>query len=183
MLKVIYNSQNLEYKKPFGAVPINENVVFNIKVNTLCDTKMIIKSENGLNEFNLEYARQDGDYFIYSIELDVSDYLGPVFYYFVFKKDNKTFYYTNKNDLLGGEGRLYEKNPDLYYHFYVYDLKYNVPDWFKTGIVYHVFVEDMGFTEYILLESDENSDKNKSVKEYYSSLLGEYDVVSLQKHR
>lgn len=141
MLDVIFNSQELEYKNPFGAIQSDETIQFNIKANELCDVKIVIKTENGLEEFYLENTDENDNYFTYSIELDAFNYIGPIFYYFVFKKDNETFYYTNNEDLLGGEGKLYAENPNLYYHTYVYDLKYEVPEWFKTGIVYHIFVD------------------------------------------
>ena len=141
MFEVVYNSQKLEYKKPFGAVCVNEKITFNIKADASCNVKIIIKSEGGLEEYDLKNIGNDGKYFIYSVELETSDYWGPVFYYFELKKDNEIYYYTNKDDLLGGEGELYANNPNLFYHFYVYDLKYDVPEWFKTGIVYHVFVD------------------------------------------
>lgn len=141
MFDVIYHSQKPEYKKPFGAVQANEAIKFNIKANEPCDVKIIVKTEKGLDEFGLKQTGKDGDYYIYSVELDTSGYCGPVFYYFELKKDDGIYYYTNKEDLLGGEGELYSQNPNLFYHFYVYDLKYDVPEWFKTGIVYHVFVD------------------------------------------
>lgn len=167
MLEVIYNSQELEYKKPFGAVQKGEMIQFNIKANALCDVKIVIKSEKGLEEFDLKNIGEDSNYFIYSIELDASKYQGPIFYYFVFKNDNQTFYYTNHDDLLGGEGKLYAENPNLYYHTYVYDLKYKVPDWFKTGIVYHVFVDRFNNEECSL----ENVDKDL-VEVYGGNLKG-----------
>lgn len=141
MFNVLYNSQDLEYKKPFGAVALNTNINFKIKTNASCDVKIIIKTLEGFEEYELEYLEKEKDYYIYSIELDSSSYLGPFFYYFKILKDGQTFYYTNNDELLGGVGKLCTEKPDLFYHGYVYDLKYDTPEWFKTGIIYHVFVD------------------------------------------
>lgn len=141
MFDVIYNSQDILFKEPFGAVPLNTSINFKIKANALCNVKMIIKTKKGFEEFDLEYIEKENEYHVYSMELDTSNYLGPIFYYFKFEKDDEIFYYSNNHELLGGVGRLYTKKPELFYHTYVYDLKYNVPGWFKTGIIYHVFVD------------------------------------------
>ena len=55
MFDVIYNSQDEEYKKPFGAVPVNTTINFKIKVNASCDVKIIIKTQDGFEEYDLEY--------------------------------------------------------------------------------------------------------------------------------
>jgi len=66
---VIYNSQDEEYKKPFGAVPVNTTINFKIKVNASCDVKIIIKTQDGFEEYDLEYLEMDKKYHVYSINI------------------------------------------------------------------------------------------------------------------
>ena len=141
MFEVIYDSQELEYKRPFGAIPINADVEFKIKANHKCKAKMIFNSSLGKEEYDLECLRQDRDYFIYYLKLNTSKYIGPIFYYFKFQVEDKIYYYSNNEELQGGIGKLSSIKPKGHYHFYVYDLKYKVPEWFKTGITYHIFVD------------------------------------------
>lgn len=69
MFDVIYNSQDEEYKKPFGAVPVNTTINFKIKVNASCDVKIIIKTQDGFEEYDLEYLEMDKKYHVYSINI------------------------------------------------------------------------------------------------------------------
>lgn len=154
MFKAIFDSQDSYFKKPFGAVRQKEKIEFNIKTNELCDVKLITKSLLGFESFNLDYVCEEKDYHKYFLEFDTSKYLGPIYYYFELNSDGKTYYYTNNDDITGGLGKLdtikpdfynnisaFEKKPELFYQVHVYDIKTKVPEWFKTGVTYHIFVD------------------------------------------
>lgn len=154
MMKVTYNSQSLEYKKPFGAVKRKEKIEFTIKTNELCDVKLITQSKLGSESFDLEYIGEDNDLHKYFLEFDTTQYLGPIYYYFELISDD-TYYYTNNDDAIGGIGQLrsekpdfynsisktHEKKPEYFYQVYVYNIEHEVPEWFKTGLTYHIFVD------------------------------------------
>ncbi len=50
---------------------------------------------------------------------------------------------------------------------------------FYTNQRDQILIEDMDFMEYVSLENNDESVKNKLTEEYYSDLLEEYDLVSL----
>ena len=155
MFKVTYDSQNPDFKKPFGAVRQKEKIEFNILTNESCDVKLITNSILGFESFDLDHVCKDSDHHRYFLEFDTSKYLGSVYYYFELNKNGKHYYYTNNDDATGGLGKLdvvkpdfygsigktLEKKPELFYQFYVHDIKYKVPEWFKTGVTYHIFVD------------------------------------------
>ena len=179
MFEVIYNSQDLNYKKPFGAVKQKETIEFNIKTNESCDVKLITKSILGFESFDLNYVNKENNYYKYSLEFNTEKYLGPIFYYFELTNKDKTYYFINNEDTTGGLGRLdtvkpdfeesigktYDNKPDFFYQTYIYDIKYKVPEWFKTGVTYHVFV-DRFYNEDFSLEKI-----NKGLFEVYGGNL------------
>lgn len=164
--KVLYDSQDKDFKKPFGAVRQKEKIEFHIKTNELCDIKLITNSILGFESFHLDYLLKEKNYYKYFLEFDTSKYLGPIYYYFEINKNGKTYYYTNNDDAIGGIGKLdlkepdfynsidktLERKPELFYQVYIYDIKNKVPEWFKTGITYHIFVDRFN-DEYSTLEN------------------------------
>ena len=170
MFKVIYDSQDLDFKKPFGAVKQKEKIEFNIKTNELCDVKLITNSILGFESFNLDYVCYENNYHKYSLEFDTSKYLGPIYYYFELNNNGKHYYYTNNDDATGALGKLdtvkpdfynsigktLEKKPELFYQVYVHDIKYEVPEWFKTGVTYHIFVDRFNNEDSTLEEIDKD---------------------------
>lgn len=113
MFEVIYNSQDLNYKKPFGAVKQKETIEFNIKTNESCDVKLITKSILGFESFDLNYVNKENNYYKYSLEFNTEKYLGPIFYYFELTNKDKTYYFINNEDTTGGLGRLDTVKPDF----------------------------------------------------------------------
>ncbi len=155
MFNAIYDSQDLDFKKPFGAVKQKEKIEFNIKTNELCAVKLVTGSILGFESFDLNHVCEENGYHKYFFEFDTSKYLGPIYYYFKLNIGGETYYYTNNADATGGLGKLgtvkpdfynsidktLEKKPELFYQVYVHNIKNKVPQWFKTGVTYHIFVD------------------------------------------
>lgn len=168
MFEAIFDSQDLNYKKPFGAVKQKENIEFNIKTNELCDVKLITKSILGFESFDLNYISEEDNYYKYFLEFDTTNYIGPIYYYFEINNDGEIYYYINNDDTVGGIGKLDIKKPDfddsigqdnkpaLFYNVYIHNIKNKVPEWFKTGVSYHIFVDRFN-NEDCSLESVDNS--------------------------
>ena len=170
MFEAVYDSQDLNYKKPFGAVKQKENIEFMIKTNELCDVKLNIQSKQGFESFDLEYIGKDDNYHRYFLEFDTSTYIGSIYYYFELNNEGKIYYYINNDDTVGGIGKLENKKPDfndsigktqdnkpaLFYNVYIYNIKNKVPEWFKTGVTYHIFVDRFN-NEDCSLESEDKS--------------------------
>ena len=61
-----------------------------------------------------------------------------LWYYFIVKTADKTFYYGNNASRLGGWGQQYEQEPPSY-QITVYDRGAVTPDWMKQAVVYQIF--------------------------------------------
>lgn len=61
-----------------------------------------------------------------------------LWYYFIVKTGDKTFYYGNNAARLGGWGQQYEQEPPSY-QITVYDRGAVTPDWMKQAVVYQIF--------------------------------------------
>ena len=75
----------------------------------------------------------------YSIEIDTEDALGVLGYYFILIDGYDRVYYGNNDEHLGGIGQIYTYNP-VPYQITIYK-KSNLPDWYKEGIIYQIFVD------------------------------------------
>ena len=61
-----------------------------------------------------------------------------LWYYFIVKTADKTFYYGNNAARLGGWGQQYEQEPPSY-QITVYDRGAVTPDWMKQAVMYQIF--------------------------------------------
>ena len=61
-----------------------------------------------------------------------------LWYYFIVKTADKTFYYGNNASRLGGWGQQYGQEPPSY-QITVYDRGAVTPDWMKQAVVYQIF--------------------------------------------
>ncbi len=134
-----YNSHDLYYKHPFGAVKCCSDVCIRIKVKeNISEVFINILSNDIKRKYKMAYEKKDGEYTIYSKCFTISQEPTLVFYYFSFIDKGKVYYYGNNNSKFGGKGKLYNDLP-LYYQLTVYDKDINTPDWFKNSIAYQIF--------------------------------------------
>ncbi|MBW6411923.1 glycoside hydrolase family 13 protein [Clostridium weizhouense] len=139
-IKVVYNSQDKNFRKPFGAVELGQKVKLSIVVNKDLMVAIEIINFNGDSSqigMQKEYLN-NGDY-KYSAKIDTSKSIGILQYYFILIDGYRRIYYGNNDEKLGGEGQLYINDP-VPYQITVYE-KCNIPNWYKEGIVYQIFVD------------------------------------------
>ncbi|AOR24713.1 glycoside hydrolase family 13 protein [Clostridium taeniosporum] len=139
-IEVIYNSQDKSFKKPFGAVEIGKFIKISIVVNKdiLVALELInFNDKSDLLEMKKEYLN-DGNY-KYSIEVDTSNKIGLLRYYFILIDGYRRIYYGNNDEKLGGVGQVYNNDP-VPYEVVVYE-KTETPNWYKEGIIYQIFVD------------------------------------------
>lgn len=135
---IFHNSHDLSYRKPFGAVDIGTYVSISIDVDI--DAKVYLN----LIKFDLSKDRrlmikEDGKSNRFNIEVNTDNLCGVNNYYFEIIYNNENIYYGNNEDELGGIGKQYVGNPKTY-QLTVYK-KREVPDWYKEGIIYQIFVD------------------------------------------
>ena len=133
---ISYNSHNLFFKKPFGAVKNGSKVSFRINTegeNEIITVYLMIFSEDVIYKMkkmkgeSLEY---------YECEHTFSEE-GLYFYYFKIEKNHEIIFYGNNRGSYGGVGEIFTQEP-VKYQLLVYEEQY-IPKWFKEGVVYQIF--------------------------------------------
>ena len=139
-LDIYYNSQDVSYKMPFGAVEAGTKVKLSIKINKEINVALELILPNG-NVINLGLEKEylNHGYFKYSVEIDTSKYIGALYYYFVLMDGYDKGYYGNNDERLGGVGQFYCYAP-IPYQLTVFE-KFKVPEWYKEGVIYQIFVD------------------------------------------
>ena len=149
---VIFDSQNTEYKYPYGAVPCGKKITFKIEINKkamLESVRLHILEDNKTNPncpHRVEYSMEtlssknsNEDFTIYSCTINSPETPNLLFYYFELKLKNGVIkYYGNNYDELGGKGNIYDSFPKTY-QITTYYPESKTPDWFKKSIIYQIF--------------------------------------------
>lgn len=140
--KVYFNSFKEEYKYPFGAVKKGVEVVFSMKVSEQLNEDYINLHivYDGLwnHESIIKMNKTNGFY----KSMFIPQKAGLFFYYFEICNKNQIFFYGSKGGGLGGEGISYENKEHLHmYQLTVFSIQNTVPNWYKTGIAYQIFVD------------------------------------------
>lgn len=143
MVKSVHNSQYTKYREPNGAVTAGTAVRLCLLVSD-CDEVLLVcrynqESREDVREMH-EY-RKKMRFCLYSVLLEVPCEPGLVFYYFLIRKDGRSFFCGNNNDAAGGRGQMYE-DPEAVvpYQITVYeDEKEERLKWFEETVVYQIF--------------------------------------------
>ncbi|MGI6594177.1 MAG: glycoside hydrolase family 13 protein [Christensenellales bacterium] len=131
-MKVIYNSRDLNFKKPFGAVKTGQKVFIKLKLQTMKEVtgvSLFLRSDSYKNKFSLTPLKNKE----YSLEFSVDD---PEIYYYRFEvyTHNKTYYVGHNGQGIAIVG---EWLPE--WQLTVYDKNFATPEWLKGGLIYHIF--------------------------------------------
>lgn len=139
-LNIIHDSQDVQYRTPFGAVASGEKVKLSIDVDKDMEVSLQLINKDGSTKsirMSKEYLNEK--FFRYNAEIDTSGYKGLLGYYFTICNGYECIHYGNNYDGLGGRGDTYNFNPNPY-QITVY--KPNcIPNWYKEGIIYQIFVD------------------------------------------
>ena len=139
-IQAVHDSQSIKFRKPFGAVEVGQKVKLSINV----DREIIVAVEfiqfdgTRLNMGMQKEYLNNGE-FRYSVEIDTSDALGILEYYFILIDGYNRLYYGNNDEHLGGIGQIYTYNP-VPYQITVYEKSYT-PNWYKEGVVYQILID------------------------------------------
>ena len=138
---IYHNSWNNEYRNPFGAAEVSSVCRLAIDVEYTANLSVFLRTwKNGFGESVIE---MNSDGFVndnnlrYSIKIQLPDDGCLIWYSFIIKTPESELFYGNNVDKTGGEGAIYESDPNEF-QITVYR-KSSVPDWFKKGICYQIF--------------------------------------------
>ena len=144
-MDIEHNSREDFYRRPFGAVTCGTEVRFRLSVSGVgipSAVRLVIKRDGGEEvRKDMSYMFDLSDHCVYAVTVKMPDTVGLVWYYFELETDRGMVYYGNNSRNLGGMGELSFNPPAHSYQITVYSKDYKTPEWFKTGIVYQIFVD------------------------------------------
>lgn len=140
---LFFDSRDITYKKPFGAVKENsEDVTFRIAAQA--GDAQLVKLElidyNGISrDFNMSVATvlNGKDYWEVTVPKETFHEIGIWSYKFIVI-DGSTKYEYGDDGSSGGTGAVSEDGQTPY-SLTVYDSSYKTPDWMKNAVVYQIF--------------------------------------------
>lgn len=139
-IQVIHDSQSIKFRRPFGAVEVGQKVKLSINVDReIIVAVELIQFDGTRLNIGMQKEYLNSGEFRYSVEIDTSDALGIIEYYFILIDGYDRLYYGNNDEHLGGSGQIYTYNP-VPYQITVYEKSY-VPDWYKEGVIYQVLID------------------------------------------
>jgi len=135
-----HDSHDLFYRIPFGAAKSGSRVTIRIKTGGGECAQMALSFFDGSQQIvPMKRAAGVSDHTFEGIVEIEDGYIGLINYYFILDVGLGTLYYGCQADGLGGTGQLYDTVPPPYQITVYKDFK--VPDWFKEGLVYQIFVD------------------------------------------
>ena len=139
-IQVVHDSQSIKFRKPFGAVEVGQRVKLSIKVNReIVVAVELIQFDGTRLNMGMQKEYLNNGEFRYSVEIDTSDALGILEYYFILIDGYDRLYYGNNDEHLGGVGQIYNYNP-MPYQVTIYE-KSHIPNWYKEGVVYQILID------------------------------------------
>ena len=143
---MLHDSQDVSYRKPFGAVATNQKITLHLKVMAAEEINHVrLHLTKELNEttkqvIELDELKEHESYKFYQITIESPDASGLLWYFFEVVKNGDTFYYGNNHERLGGVGQIYSDQP-ISFQITIYQNQYKPPRWFQGGLVYQIFVD------------------------------------------
>ena len=137
MKTVAYDSRNIAYKSPFGAVRHGTEVLFHVKLHrdARAGAVYMLCLKDGEPDYwwhTLAFSSMEGDYCVYELRLTFDE--GLYFYHFVFDSDYGRKSLTRAPD---ATARIQQEGPD--WQLTVYRPDFTVPEALAGGIYYQIF--------------------------------------------
>ncbi len=135
-MNIYHNSQNLTYRKPFGAVTTGTSVYLAIKASGARGV-LLSFARDGEEPALIPMHESEHEMGFFELDVEMPQEPGICWYHFVVDLGSNRYYYGNASDGLGGEGSLSNLQVNSY-QITVYEEE-TVPKWYKDGIVYQIF--------------------------------------------
>lgn len=149
---IIFNSQDITFKTPFGAVPTESEITISIYTLSSIEFDSVIFNlfEENKNSIatpkKISFPMKKMETVIYEnkvynrwiLTFLTPNYTTLLFYHFELKIKKETIFYGNNIEHLGGVGSFYNSSP-LNYQITLFYKNKTIPRWFKEGIGYQIF--------------------------------------------
>lgn len=183
---IYYNSHDLFFKNPFGAVPCDKEITIRIQIDkekNIDYVNLVISFNGKQTYFNMHLESTKTSTKIYKCTFNSSSTPTLMFYFFEISINNKIKYFGNNLDSLGGIGEIYETYA-VPYQITVYAKNSATPNWFKHSIIYQIFVDRFynGNDKGLVLNPKRNSfiygnwyDEPMYIKDYKTNQIIRWD--------
>ncbi|MGE5678404.1 MAG: glycoside hydrolase family 13 protein [Pseudomonadota bacterium] len=139
-----HNSHEEKYRFPFGAVPCGNRLYLGLTVHgerVVSLAELVFNTEgSGEKRVALSLQEKQGESFYYSVNINLPQQPGLLWYYFLLVIDGRKYYYGNNERSLGGIGRIYDTLPPKY-QITIFREDVRSPGWYKKSIMYQIFVD------------------------------------------
>jgi LPXTG-motif cell wall-anchored protein len=135
-----FDSRDLEYKNPYGAVPTDKEVTFNLRSakDDIVQAKLILLTPDGTKVVDMVKSGSfDANNDKWTTKYTFSK-LGMNKYYFVVSNGSTVKAYGD-DDGYFGLGMADDLGKVKQYDLNVYDKNFKTPDWIKNGVIYQIF--------------------------------------------
>ena len=138
-----HNSQDVYYRSPVGAAEAGKSVKIAIRLRMKeAVSRVLLRlwcegSGEKLVELSTKAAPEEEER-LYSVHLTMPECGCLLWYYFIIAGAERTFYYGNNMEHLGGLGSCYDQVPPSF-QITVYNKGAKTPDWFKHSVMYQIF--------------------------------------------
>lgn len=141
-MRLYHNSQDINYRTPFGAVAPNTEITISIRAfepwENLKAELSLWSEQLGEIKLNMRKGQETKNEILFSVTFRANDVPGLIWYFFEVSNDREKLYYGNNEDQLGGEGKVYASSTPKAYQITVYQPR-RMPEWYKNAIVYQIF--------------------------------------------
>ncbi|MEW9121200.1 MAG: glycoside hydrolase family 13 protein [Thermotaleaceae bacterium] len=139
---IFHDSHHGLFRCPFGAVPCNSKLSLGIQITSDEQPEQVLlrlwKGDEERISMNLSEGVESR--WMYKAEILLPSTPKLMWYYFIIVFKNRTYYYGNNEQQLGGIGQIYDHIPPAY-QITVYREGATTPEWFKSSVMYQVFVD------------------------------------------
>lgn len=139
-MEAYFNSRNLKYKKPFGAMKTESRAEIFIEAKGAQTAFLRLWFDE--KETLVPMKKASGGFFA-SIKMPESPQL--LWYHFIFEEDGKRYFYYSGG--FAGEGVLKDAPEGDSFRITVYKKDFKTPDWFSGSVMYQIFPDRFFRTE------------------------------------
>ena len=141
--ELIHDSRNIEYRRPFGAVPCGTAVIIYLQANTkevpLSIHLRVWSTATGEKNIEPQTIEEGATCFRYKFIVMTPAEPGLLWYRFHINYKERCIVFSAPPDGLGGEGVEYGAAQEEDWQITVYDASAKVPAWYTNGIMYQIF--------------------------------------------
>lgn len=137
--KLYFNSRDLKYKTPFGAVPTGKTVTFNLQTGQeITEAKLLLTTNAGIESLEMvKVEGSDADTGLWTVNYTPTRIAMDKYSFAV--SDGSEMKVYGDDDGFFGPGTAGDVGSAKQYDLNVYDKNFKTPDWMKNGVMYQIF--------------------------------------------